>query len=299
MILAMRIVCIPFLFGLLVSASSDESFRPPPPYPPQQVPLRFLIAENNNSEAAHRRYHDTLKWRKTERIDDILREPFEDFFTIKQHYPHFFHMFGFNGEPVYYELVAKIDLKTLIKKGVGYEKLLRHYTMITEFQWQVLSRDDYMTSIFVVDLEGAKLGDFVGKSVDFIKKASALSAMHYPERAGKIFLVNVPRWFHIIWKVVKPLVPENTLHKIFILRGKDEILFQLQQYIPLQNIPREYGGTGTNLGDSPEEKELAQLMEHNLQLARQKRNTCPGCSPHLDVNEWPCRFCSWQLARSY
>ena len=41
--------------------------------------------------------------------------------------------------------------------------------------------------------------DFVGESVDFVKKASAFSAQHYPERAGFVFVVNVPSWFKMIW----------------------------------------------------------------------------------------------------
>jgi len=40
---------------------------------------------------------------------------------------------------------------------------------------------------------------------------------HYPERAGKLFIVNAPFWFSTIWRVVSPLVDPNTRAKISIL----------------------------------------------------------------------------------
>jgi hypothetical protein len=239
-----------------------------------------------------------LQWRQSEGIDEILREPYPLFHFIKQHYPHYFHLRGKNGEPCYYEQPAKTNLKALREGGVGLELLLRHYTMITEFQWQFLERSDSSTSIFVIDLEGIKMSDFVGETVDFVKRASILSAQHYPERAGYVFIVNVPRWFKLIWRVIRPIVDRSTLEKIYILRGRDEILHNLLQRVPLENIPPEYGGTSMPLGQAPEERLLHSLMVHNNQLAEQRRVTCSNCVGE-QYHHWQCEFCKWTLARSY
>lgn len=271
-----------------------------PPPPPTAVPLRFLNACNGDMAEARRRYSETLRWRKDNDIGMILKEPFPDFFLIKEHYPHYYHCTGFRGEPVYYEFPARTNLKALKKAGVGTEKLLRHYNMITEYQWQMLCRDDFMTSIFVLDLDGIRISDFVGETVDLVKQASRVAAEHYPERAGLVFVVNVPRWFNLIWNVVRPIVPESTLKKIFILRGKDAILSHLAEHIPMEHIPQEYGGSSRiRLGQSPEEEQLTNLMEHNLSLANQKVPVCQGCSQHKHVDQWPCHICSWTPARSY
>ena len=172
--------------------------------------------------------------------------------------------------------------------------------MITEYQWQVLNRDDKMTSIFVVDLDGIKLSDFVGETKAFVQKASTIAALHYPERAGKVFVVNVPIWFQVIWKCIKPLIDDTTMEKIYILRGKDEILTNLKKHVPIENIPPEYGGHGIlPLNESPQEKYLAQLMEHNLQLEKLNRTVCHGCSSTSNTKDWPCQFCSWEPARRY
>jgi hypothetical protein len=272
-----------------VPVQHSHQLPAPPPLPPTNLPLRFLRAGKNNREEGLRRYQETLQWRSSEKIDIILREPSPNFDIIKRHYPHFHHLTGKNGEPCFYEQPPKTDLKALRAGGVTLAKLLRHYTMITEFQWQYLQRDDLMTSIYVIDLDGIRLGDFVGEVVDFVKTASKLSAQHYPERAGCVFVINVPAWFKIIWSVVKPIVDVDTLKKIYILRGKEEIRRCMQEKIALENIPPEYGGNSMPLGQSPEEASLRELMEHNNRLAEHKKCAC----------DKPCHWCSWVPARAY
>jgi len=272
----------------------------PGPPPPKELPLRFLRAGKNDPEEGWRRYQATLQWRRDEGMDTILREPNPQFDIIQQHYLHYFHGTGYHGEPVFYEMPAKTNLKALREGGVGLQLLLRYYSFITEFQWQYLNRDDHATSIYVVDLEGIRLTDFVGETREFVVTAARLSAQHYPERGGTVLLINVPRWFQAIWKVIRPIVSESTLEKIFILRGEDEIRQKLQEHIPLERIPREYGGTSPILlGESPEENLLAGLVKHNNRLAVQKQAVCSGCTNDLNSTDWPCRFCRWTPARSY
>lgn len=138
-----------------------------------------------------------------------------------------------------------------------------------------------------------QLGDFVGEVVDFVKRASYLSAQHYPERAGFVFVINVPGWFQLIWKVLKPLVDESTLEKIYILRGADEIRDNMLQRIDLESIPKEYGGEGPALADTPEEAEYRDLMEHNSAISR---GEVPCAGMHGNP---PCKWCNWQQPRSY
>jgi CRAL/TRIO domain len=262
---------------------------PPPPPPPTELPLRFLRAGKNDKAEGLRRYEATLAMRKQERLDTILREASPDFATIKKYYPHYFVGKGKNGEPCFYEQPPKTNLKALRAAGVTLDKLLRHYTMVTEFQWQYLERDDLATSIYIIDLDGIRMADFVGEAVDFVKKAAAFSAQHYPERAGYVYVINVPAWFQLIWRVITPIIDADTLKKIYILRGKDEICKAFQERIPVENIPINFGGTAVPLGESPAEQELAALVSHNNTLAEQGWTVCPH----------DCRFCKWVPARSY
>ena len=86
-----------------------------------------------------------------------------------------------------------------------------------------------------------------------------------------------------------------TLEKIYILKGKDEIFNALLERIPIENIPKEYGGESCyKLGESPQERLLADLAKHNNDLAEGK----PCCHGGPNANP-PCRFCSFEYARHY
>lgn len=264
----------------------------PPPKPSDELPLRFLRAGKNDPVEGLRRYTATLQMRKEQGIDTILRQASPDFDIIKKHYPHFCHGRGRNGEPCFYEQPPKTNLPALREAGVTLDKLLRHYTMVTEFQWQYLERDDLARSIYIIDLDGIRMTDFVGEAVDFVKKAAGFSAQHYPERAGYVFVINVPGWFKLIWNVLKPIIDTATLEKIHILRGKEEIRKSMNDRIPLENIPPEYGGTSVPLGQSAEEVELASLVAHNNAIAEHGQ-----CNVYCDTGR--CKFCEWVPARRY
>jgi CRAL/TRIO domain len=257
------------------------------------------------------RYEETLAWRRAERMDTILREPSPHFDVIKKYYPHYYHLRGRNNQPVFYERPAQADLEALRDRhGVSADQLLRHYMMITEFEWQYLERDDLARSIYVIDLDGIRLHQFAGDAVSFVRTVSQLSARHYPERAGYVYILNVPRWFKLIWRAISPMVDESTLQKIVIVRGsQEEIYASLLRHIPAENIPPEYGGTSVPLGQAPEEETLFNLVRHNNAVwaaASANPSTAAAmvgvCAQPCDPathQHWSCPFCTWVPARSY
>ena len=114
--------------------------------------------------------------------------------ALSAYYPHYFHLRGKKGEPVFFEQPPKTDLPALRAGGMDLHGLVRHYAMVTEFQWQFIERNDFARSITVFDLEGMRMMDFVGEVIDYVKMCSQFTGQHYPERAGHVIVVNVPRW---------------------------------------------------------------------------------------------------------
>mmetsp|Transcript_52095 Transcript_52095/g.58233 ORF Transcript_52095/g.58233 Transcript_52095/m.58233 type:complete len:360 (+) Transcript_52095:212-1291(+) len=263
------------------------------PSAPTELPVRFLRAGKGDPIEGQRRYDATLQWRKEHNIDNILFEAHPEFEMIKKNYPHYFHLRGKQGEPVFFEQPPKTDLAALKACGVTLVSLVRHYTKVTEFQWQFIESNDFAQSITVLDLDGIRIMDFVGECVEYVKMCSKFTGQHYPERAGHVIVVNVPRWFSMIWNVVKPMVDDDTLKKISIVRGKDAVFAALSERIPIENIPPEYGGRSMKLGDSPEEHALRDLIAHNNALANGDYS-CGG-----KAAKPPCQFCSWRPVRSY
>ena len=269
---------------------NNRSFDPPPP--PEELPLRFLRAGKNDPIEGQRRYEQTLAWRKEYGMDNIINMPHPNFELIKQHYPQYFHLRGRNNEPVWYEKPPQVNLRAMANAGVDLNAVLRHYAMVTEFGWQYLEPDDMGRSITVIDLDGIKMTDFVGEVVDFTKKCSAFTGDHYPERAGYVFVINVPYWFNVIWSVVKNFIDPVTLQKISIVRGEKAIKAAMLERIPIENIPPEYGGESMPLGQSPEEQTLRAFMIHNLMVA-------DGCTSQCGGVEGNCQYCTWTPTRSY
>lgn len=257
-----------------------------PPYPTGTWE-RYLRATNNDAQEAQRRLTETLLWRSQYGMDQILSLPHTQFDIIKRYYPHAFHLQGWNNEPVYYESPAKINLEALKQNGLSLENLIRHYALMTEFMWSYVSPHQHgpmSRGITVIDLDGMRMRDFVGDVVTFVKRAASFTSQHYPERAGTIYILNSPPFFQVIWRMIKPLVDPVTLDKVRVVQnnqGHFAIRDALMERIPIQNIPREYGGESQYmLGGAPEEQLLQELMNHNNYHGNKPQNG------HV------CRFCN-------
>lgn len=268
---------------------SPERARPRV-YPSPEVPLRFLRVSNNDPIEARKRYDATLEWRRKESIDTILLDPHPGFNFIKECYPQYFHLRGRNNELCTYEKPPMANHPLLKESGITIEELVRWYALITEFAWQYLETDDMHQSISVIDLKGLKLSDFVGYVAEITRKLTSTFSYYYPERSACVLIVNVPLWFNVIWTVIKNFIDEGNLRKVKIVGGGANLLQVLLEYIPMENIPPEYGGTSMPLGKSPEEAMLKAFMDHNNLATRGAK--CPGV-------EGGCRFCTWRPIRGH
>ncbi|KAF0684503.1 Aste57867_23502 [Aphanomyces stellatus] len=219
------------------------------------------------------------------KIDDggstVLHAPLPHFRLIKTHYPHFYHKRGHENEPVYYEKPGQMNLDALKAQGVTMDDLTRSYMFMTEFLWQVVEPPPPTTttntgnrslrSISVVDAAGIGFFSFNSEAIDYLRKVSAFQKQRYPGRCGYIFIVNVPSWFDMVWRVVQGLVDPGIRKKITIVSADEDLLAALTRRIPLENIPREYGGLSDGL--SYEEVALRALADFN--------NNEPGSSNPL------------------
>ena len=95
------------------------------------------------------------------------------------------------------------------------------------------------TCCTIMDLKGVGLTN-VSSVYGYVQKASAVSQNYYPERLGKLYLINAPWGFSGVFSVVKKFLDPVTVNKIHVLGGgyKSELLAQ----IPKENLPKEFGG---------------------------------------------------------
>ena len=71
---------------------------------------------------------------------------------------------------------------------------------------------------------------------------AAISSDNFPESLHKMFIVNAPKIFRVVWAVVRTFLDKRTRDKIAILGGRDEYLPHLLEEIDAQNLPTFLGG---------------------------------------------------------
>ena len=95
------------------------------------------------------------------------------------------------------------------------------------------------TACTIMDLKGVTLTK-VPSVYSYVQQASAISQNYYPERLGKLYLINAPWGFSTVWAAVKGWLDPVTVKKIHILGSgyQSELLKQ----IPAENLPKQFGG---------------------------------------------------------
>lgn len=95
------------------------------------------------------------------------------------------------------------------------------------------------TSCSVLDVQGVGL---TGQQtvLHYIKQASAMSNANYPERLGKMYVINAGFAVWAIWKIAKVFLDPVTASKIDVLGSNYKST--LLKHIPAENLPAIYGG---------------------------------------------------------
>jgi len=95
------------------------------------------------------------------------------------------------------------------------------------------------TCCTIMDLKGVGITK-VSSVYSYVKQASAISQNYYPERLGRLYLINAPWGFSGVFNVVKGWLDPVTVEKIHVLGSnyQKELLSQ----VPAENLPKMFGG---------------------------------------------------------
>lgn len=91
-----------------------------------------------------------------------------------------------------------------------------------------------------MDLKGVGLGK-VGSVYGYVKQASAISQNYYPERLGKLYLINAPWGFSSVFGIIKGFLDPVTVQKIYVLGSGYHA--ELEKQVAKENLPKIFGGT--------------------------------------------------------
>jgi hypothetical protein len=205
---------------------------------PDGIPRRFLAMQKGDREKAKKALEATSEWRQKDGIDSILARPHPKFDICKTVFPHFFCGRDDTNHVILLQRPGLINLPIGKANGLTGEDLLYHYVYEMEYLWQVTERDNpdaTMTSII----------DLTGLNISVLRRAELLRTLqlfcstmdaHFPLRSHRTLLINAPKWFGAIYKMVSPILRESTKQKITILsKGpvQDEALESLMSECPI------------------------------------------------------------------
>ncbi|KAF8423845.1 putative phosphatidylinositol transporter [Tirmania nivea] len=208
--------------------------------------LRFLRARKFDLYLSKHMFIDCEKWRKEFHVDDIVKNfVYVEKPEVFKYYPQFYHKTDKDGRPVYIEKLGKIDLTAMYKITTAermLQNLVLEYERLADPRLPACSRKTGQlieTCCTVMDLKGVGLTS-ISSVYSYIKSASAISQNYYPERLGKLYIINAPWGFSSVFKIVKGFLDPVTVDKIHILGSgyAPELLAQ----IPKENLPKDFGG---------------------------------------------------------
>lgn len=226
--------------------------------------IRYVAACRGNRVKAAERLELTMNWRQSEDVDSILNKPLPHFKECKAHYRHAVIGIGKKSNmPIVVEGVGKFRtaLKDLKAKNVPTSAFMHQFIWIMEYVTQRMNNTPMPNGKFirVYDVTGMGLTDVADKEGMTIGQGMMqVLEQHYPERMHKALVVNAPRWFNAVWKVVAPLLDPSTAQKIQIFSNKQDVLAALLEELDGDQIPKDLGGEGSNdvWYNNPLEKEM-------------------------------------------
>ncbi|KAH8593880.1 CRAL-TRIO domain-containing protein [Bisporella sp. PMI_857] len=211
--------------------------------------LRFLRARKFDVALSETMFKNYIKWR-TEfggGLDDLVQNfEYKEKAEVSQYYPQYYHKTDVDGRPVYIEQMGNIDLTAMYKITTSdrmLQNLAVEYEKVADPRLPACSRKAghlLETCCSIMDLKGVGIMK-VPSVYSYVKLASDMSQNYYPERLGKLYLINAPWGFSGVFNAIKGWLDPVTVEKIHILGTayQKELLAQ----VSAENLPTIFGGT--------------------------------------------------------
>lgn len=230
---------------------------------------RFLVAAKGHEKLARRRWQESIEHMCLQKR--ILNEPHPFFFLLKDLYHHAILGKTANGSYVMVDSMGTFhqSMRTWRHHGVTEEDVMNHSMLVMQWFCTHVDPRPYPGGRFVrvYDFEGFRMHHV--RHVGAIRLGMRIIGMiekYYPERLEQCIVINAPPVLRHLWNsVVKNMLDERTACK-FAFYAKGESLGVMQGLLPLECLPREYGGTAEWYTHPAEQRLFAHVKKINESL---------------------------------
>jgi len=236
--------------------------------------IRFIRGywQEKDREATTTAYlQRTIKFREEWDSDAALGMEFDREAKFFEMWPQDYHGCDKRGHPLYIEKTSAVDPE-LIFEEFSVDELKKFHIQMQEklnFLKEKSSEETgHMTYKAIVIMDMSDLSrKHLGKSFRGpIQEILQIDQYYYPESLYKLYLINCPLVFRMLWAVIKPWLHPLTAARINILG--DDYMPTLLEFIDADQLPRYFGGNCQCCTDEP----LEQQWEAKLEKARKFRN---------------------------
>ncbi|KAF8040133.1 hypothetical protein BT93_B2380 [Corymbia citriodora subsp. variegata] len=206
--------------------SSTEKFGEP-------TLMRFLIARSMDADKAAKMFVKWQEWRSTWVPNGFVPE--SEIGEELEARKIFLQGLSRSGQPL---MLAKASKHFPSKDQLQFKKFVIYLldkTIASSFKGQEIGNEKVIV-IFDLQNIGYKNVDTRGLITGF----QFLQA-YYPERLAKLFILNMPRFFVSVWRMISRFLERATLEKIVIVSNEDEREDMFKE-IGAEVLPEEYGG---------------------------------------------------------
>ncbi|EDV22074.1 uncharacterized protein TRIADDRAFT_29265, partial [Trichoplax adhaerens] len=195
----------------------------------------------------------SMEFRKEMKLDDLVQS-YKIPQIIQDYYSGNYFGYDKEGSPVLVDPIGNLDIKGLMhcvkKEEIWKYKLYMAEIATVKFKQQSKKlgcRIESMTTI--EDMSNLGLKHLWKPGLDCFFKLVKMYEENYPEFLKRVFIINAPAIFPVMYSLMKPFVSEETKQKIFVLGSNWKQV--LRQYIDEDQLPKALGGACTDKDGHP------------------------------------------------
>mmetsp|Transcript_58966 Transcript_58966/g.138685 ORF Transcript_58966/g.138685 Transcript_58966/m.138685 type:complete len:282 (+) Transcript_58966:55-900(+) len=222
--------------------------------PLEELVDRFLVARKGKVADALKMLVEDLEWREKEGTLELQAATAHQVLNGEMNpagkdlhdsmFPHGLLGFDYQNRPIVYKKFGKpfSAQKLQDDANIHVDDLVKYHLWTVERL--AASMDHKGKWVLIMDLQGWNLGHFTNLHMKYVQGLIKIDSNHYPERLGRVFLINVPTVFSACWSMVKMWLDADTKAKVCLYSNEAKWKEEMAKDLSLDLLPDHLGGTG-------------------------------------------------------